>query len=53
VKSYYDNKSSLETVIRFKERSINIAKKINAELLKSNPKLKPLPDFDIEQNRVR
>ncbi len=47
---YYSNKNSLETVEFFKEESISILEKIHAELVKSNPELKPLPDFDIEQD---
>ena len=43
--SYNSNKGALETVQNFKEESINILEKIHAELLKSNPKLKSLPNF--------
>ena len=48
LETYYSSKSSLKTVAFFKEESISIIEKIHAELLKSNPELKPLPDFDIE-----
>jgi hypothetical protein len=48
--TYYSNKSSLETVAFFKEESISILEKIHAELLKSSPELKPLPDFDSERD---
>jgi len=48
--TYYSSKHSLERVQFFKEKSISILEKIHAELVKSNPDLKPLPDFDIEQD---
>ncbi|TXD64086.1 hypothetical protein ESX12_16655 [Polaribacter glomeratus] len=51
--AYYANKSTLETVLYFKEKSISLLEKIHKELLKSNPKLKPLPDFDIEQDSIK
>jgi hypothetical protein len=50
--TYYQNKDALETIIYFKEKSINILEKIHTELLKSNPKLEPLPDFSIEQDSL-
>ena len=53
VQSYFDAKESLETVLKFRRKSIVIITAMHNELLKSNPKLKPLPDFDIKQDSLK